>query len=101
METIDYETLSKAVAAKVWENMNVAAGNLTAAPFEEQNDMVRMNLISQVMPLVTVTVPVVKAHAEQALKDKLIAVINESHDEGHDAEFTLLAITAELSEDGE
>jgi len=98
METINYEELSKAVAAKVWETMNVAAGNLSAAPFEEQNDMVRMNLISQVLPLVTATVPVVKAHAEQALKDKLISVINESHEEGHDAEFTLLAITAELSE---
>jgi len=97
MET-DYTTLTEAVAAKVWETMNMAAGNIDVAPFDEQDDMVKFNLRSQVLPFVTVIVPVVKSHFEQAVKDKLIGIINESHDEGHDPEFTLLALTAELSE---
>jgi hypothetical protein len=100
MET-DYTALTEEVASKVWETMNMAAGVIDAAPFAEQDDMVKFNLRSQVLPFVTVIVPVVKVHTEHALKDKLIGIINESHEAGHDAEFTLLAITAELSEDGE
>ncbi len=98
METIDYEALSEAVAAKVWENMNVAAGNLSVEPLSEQSLMVQLNLKSQVLPFITVTVPVVKSHTEQAYKDKLIGIINESHEAGFDDTFTLLALTAELSE---
>lgn len=98
METIDYEALSEAVAAKVWENMNVAAGNLSVEPLSEQSDMVQMNLKAQVIPFIQITAPVVKSHTEQAYKEKLIGIINESHEAGHDEAFTLLAITAELSE---
>lgn len=101
MIEIDYTSLTEAVAAKVWEQMNMAAGNVDVAPFEEQDDMVKFNLRSQVLPFVTVIVPVVKVHTENAVKDKLISIINESHDAGHDDTFTLLALTAELSEDDE
>lgn len=100
MET-DYTSLTATIAEKVWEQMNTAAGNMDVEPLEEQSDMVKFNLRSQVLPFVTVIVPVVKADAEKALKEKLIAVINESYDAGHDADFTLMAVTAELSEDSE
>lgn len=96
MET-DYTTLTDQVASKVWETMNAAAG-MEVAPLEEQDDMVKFNLKSQVLPFVTVITPVIKAHIEAALKDKLIGIINESADAGHDEAFTLLALTAELSE---
>lgn len=98
MET-DYEALTDAVAAKVWESMQVNAGILNFVPLEEQNDMVQMNLKSQVLPFVTVITPVVKAQVEAAVKNRITAVINESHEAGHDADFTLLAVSAELSED--
>lgn len=96
MET-DYTTLTDQVASKVWETMNAAAGS-EVAPLEEQDDMVKFNLKSQVLPFVTVITPVIKAHIEQAVKDKLIGIINESHESGFDDTFTLLALTAELSE---
>jgi hypothetical protein len=98
MET-DYTSLTEQVTAKVWETMNLNAGNLDVAPLEEQDDMVKFNLKSQVLPFVTVITPVIKAHIEAALKQKIAAVINESHEAGHDADFTLLAVSAELSED--
>lgn len=98
MIEIDYTALTEAVAARVWEEMNRAAGNIDVAPLEEQDDMVKYNLRSQVLPFVTVIVPVVKVHTENAVKDKMISIINESHEEGHDADFTLLALTAELSD---
>lgn len=97
MET-DYTSLTDQVASKVWETMNAAAG-MEVAPLEEQDDMVKFNLKSQVLPFVTVITPVIKAHIEQAVKDKLIGIINESADAGHDEAFTLLALTAELSDD--
>lgn len=97
MET-DYTSLTEAIAAKVWEQMNMAAGNLDVAPFSEQDDMVRYNLKSQVLPFVTVIVPVVKTETEKAYKEKLIGIINESHENGFDDTFTLLALTSELSE---
>lgn len=96
MET-DYTSLTDQVASKVWETMNAAAG-MEVAPLEEQDDMVKFNLKSQVLPFVTVITPVIKAHIEQAIKDKLIGIINESAEAGHDEAFTLLALTAELSE---
>jgi hypothetical protein len=99
MET-DYTTLTEKVAAKVWETMNQNAG-MEAAPLEEQDDMVKFNLKSQVLPFVTVITPVIKAHIEQAVKDKIAGIINESHEAGHDPEFTLLAVSAELSESEE
>lgn len=99
MET-DYTSLTDAVAAKVWETMNANAG-MEAAPLEEQDDMVKFNLKSQVLPFVTVITPVIKAHIEQAVKDRIAAVINESHEAGHEPDFTLMAVTAELSEDTE
>lgn len=98
METIDYEALAEAVAAKVWENMNIAAGNLTVEPLSEQSDMVQMNLKAQVIPFIHTTAPIVKAHTERAYKEKLIGIINESHENGFDDTFTLLALTSELSE---
>ena len=97
MET-DYTSLTDAVAEKVWEQMNMAAGNLDVAPLSEQDDMVKFNLKSQVLPFVTVITPVIKAHIEAALKTKLIGIINESAEAGHDEAFTLLAVSAELSE---
>lgn len=99
MET-DYTSLTEKVAAKVWETMNTNAG-MEAAPLEEQDDMVKFNLKAQVLPFVTVITPVIKAHIEAAIKNKIANVINESHEAGHDPEFTLLAVTAELSEDDE
>lgn len=99
MET-DYTSLTDQVASKVWETMNAAAG-MEVAPLEEQDDMVKFNLKSQVLPFVTVITPVIKAHIEQAIKDRIANVINESHEAGHDPEFTLLAVTAELSDDDE
>lgn len=100
METTDYTSLTAQVASKVWETMNAAAG-MEVAPLEEQDDMVQFNLKSQVLPFVTVITPVIKAHIEQAVKDKLIGIINESADAGHDEAFTLLALTAELSDNDE
>lgn len=97
MET-DYTSLTDAVASKVWASMNEAAGN-DVAPFEEQDDMVKFHLRAQVLPFVTVIVPVIKADVEQGIKDKLIEVINESHDAGHDTDFTLMAVTAFLSDE--
>jgi hypothetical protein len=96
MET-DYTSLTEAAASKVWEQMNLAAGNEVAS-FEEQNDMVKYAMRSQVIPYITVITPVIKDHIEQGVKDKMIATINEAHDAGHDADFTLMALLADLSE---
>lgn len=99
MET-DYTSLTNEVASKVWETMNANAG-VEVAPLDEQDDMVKFQLRSQVLPFVTVITPVIKAHAEQGVKDRIAAVINESYEAGHDPDFTLMAVTAELSEDSE
>jgi hypothetical protein len=100
MET-DYEALTNAVAEKVWETMNTAAGNLTVAPLEEQDDMVKFNLKSQVLPFVTVITPVVKGHVESELKKRIAAVIDEAYEQGHDPDFILTAVSHEISEDNE
>lgn len=97
MET-DYTALTDAVASKVWETMNANAGR-EVAPLDEQDDMVKFNLKSQVLPFVTVITPVIKAHVESAVKANIARIIDESHEAGHDADFTLLAVSAELSED--
>jgi hypothetical protein len=98
MET-DYTSLTNAVAEKVWETMNTAAGKFEVAPLSEQDDMVKFNLRSQVLPFVTVITPVVKAHIEAETKAKIARVIDESYEAGHDANFILTAVSAELSED--
>lgn len=98
MET-DYEALTSAVADKVWEHMQVAQGILNFVPLEEQSDMVKLNLRSQVLPFVTVITPVVKGHVESELKKKIAAVIDEAYEQGHDPDFILTAVSHELSED--
>lgn len=94
---IDYTTLTDAAASKLWETMNLAAGN-DVAPLSEQDDMVKFSVRSQVLSYITIIAPVVVEETEKSVKNKLVSVINESYDAGHDAEFTLMAVTAELSE---
>lgn len=92
---IDMTTITDEAAAKVWDELN--AGE--AAPFEEQNAMIQYSVKAKVLPVINVVVPFVQKAAQDALKEKMIATINESYDAGHDAEFTLMALTAMLSED--
>lgn len=88
---IDMTTLTETAASKVWDEISGAED----APFEEQNVMVQYSVKSKVLPVVNVIVPVV----ETALKEKLVNLINEAHDAGHDSDFTLMALMAELSDD--
>jgi len=97
---MDLTALTDEVANKVWETMNANAG-IEVAPLEEQDDMVKFSLKSQVLPFITVIKPVVEKKAEQTIKDRLIRTINEAHEAGHDDSFTIMAIMAELSDDEE
>lgn len=92
---IDLTTITEEAAAKVWDDLN--AGE--AAPLSEQNDMIQYSVAAKVLPVVNIVVPIVQKAAQDVLKEKMIATINESYDAGHDAEFTLMALTAMLSED--
>lgn len=95
MTNIDMTTLTDEAAAKVWDELN--AGE--ASPFHEQSDMVQFSVKSKVLPVILTVVPVVEKAVETSLKEKLIATINEAHDAGHDPEFTLMALLAQLSDD--
>lgn len=95
MTNIDMTTLTDEAASKVWDELN--AGE--ASPFHEQSDMVQFSVKSKVLPVVLTVVPVVEKAVETSLKEKLIATINEAHDAGHDPEFTLMALLAQLSDD--
>jgi len=88
---LDMTTLTDTAATKVWEELNGGS----AAPLDEQDDMVKFSVRSKVLPVVLSVIPAVEA----AVKDNLVDIINESHEAGHDAEFTLMAITAYLSDD--
>ncbi len=92
---IDLTTITEEAAAKVWDELN--AGEV--APLAEQDPMVQYSVAAKVLPVVNIVVPIVQKAAETALKDKMIAEINAGHEAGHDAEFTLMALMALLSED--
>lgn len=92
---IDLTTITEEAASKVWDEIN--AGE--AAPFSEQNAMIQYSVSSKVLPVVNVVVPIVQKAAETALKDRMIAEINAGHEAGHDAEFTLMALMALLSDE--
>lgn len=92
---IDLTTITEEAASKVWDDLN--AGE--AAPLSEQNDMIRYSVAAKVLPVVNVVVPIVQKATETALKDRMIAEINAGHEAGHDAEFTLMALMALLSDE--
>lgn len=95
MTSIDMTTITDEAAARVWNELNGGG----AAPLEEQDDMVKFSVRSKVLPVVLAVVPVVQQAVESSLKAELIATINEAHEAGHDAEFTLMALMAQLSDD--
>jgi hypothetical protein len=92
---LDLTSITAESASKLWDEMN--AGE--AAPLNEQDQMVQYAVQSKVLPIVNVVVPTVEKAVESSLKNRLIATINEAHDAGHDPEFTLMAVLAELSEE--
>lgn len=92
---IDLTAITNEASSKVWDEIH--AGE--AAPFEEQDPMIQYSVSSKVLPVVNVVVAVVQKATETALKDRMIAEINAGHEAGHDAEFTLMALMALLSED--
>lgn len=94
MNDIDMTTLTEEASAKVWDELNGGG----VAPFAEQNDMIKLSVRSKVLPVVLTVLPVVQSVIETSIKEKMIATINEAHDSGHDPEFTLMALLAELSE---
>ena len=94
---IDMTILTDEAATRVWNELNVGG----AAPFAEQDDMIQYSVKAKVLPVILTVLPVVQeAHKAEitALKDRMIATINEAHDAGHDPEFTLMALMAELSD---
>lgn len=92
---IDMTSLTEEASSKVWTEIYGGA----ALPFEEQDEMIKLSMRSKVLPVVLTVIPAVENAVSTALKEKLIAVINESYEAGHEAEFTLTALMAELSED--
>lgn len=92
---IDMTTVTEEAAAKVWDELNGGG----AAPFHEQDSMIQYSVKAKVLPVVLTVVPVIEQAVELSIKEKLIATINESHEAGHDAEFTLMALMAQLSDD--
>jgi hypothetical protein len=92
---IDMTTITDEAAAKVWDDLNGGA----AAPFHEQDAMLQFSVKAKVLPVVTTVVPVVQQAVERSIKEKMIATINEAHEAGHDPEFTLMALMAQLSDD--
>lgn len=93
-QNIDMTTLTDEAASKVWDEIN--AGE--ASPFHEQSDMIQYSVRAKVLPVLLTVIPVVQESIETSIKEKMIATINEAHEAGHDAEFTLMALMAELSE---
>jgi hypothetical protein len=95
---IDMTTLTEDASAKVWDELNGGG----AAPFHEQDALLQHSVKSKVLPVILTVLPVVQeAHKAEitALKDQMIAIINEAHDAGHDPEFTIMALMAQLSDD--
>jgi hypothetical protein len=92
---LDMTTLTEEASAKVWDELNGGA----AEPFAEQSDMIKYSLRSKVLPVILTVLPVVQQAIEQSVKDRIIATINEAHEAGHDPEFTMMAILADLSDD--
>lgn len=92
---IDMTTITDEAAARVWDELNGGG----AAPFAEQDDMIKYSVRSKVLPVVLTVLPVVQEAVETSIKEKMIAAINEAHEAGHDAEFTLMALMAQLSDD--
>lgn len=95
---IDLTSINEEAAARVWDELNGGG----AAPFAEQDAMIKYSVMAKVLPVVLTVLPVVQeAHKAEmsALKDAMIATINEAHDEGHDPEFTIMALMAQLSDD--
>lgn len=87
---IDKTTLTHDVATELWKIMDPFGEK---APFDEQDDMIKFNLKSQVLPVVNLTIP----HAEEQFKQKIVSIINKGREEKHAAEEILLAVTLELS----
>ena len=89
---IDYTTALQEASSKLWAEMNQGQD---VAPLEDQSAMVKFSMQSRVLAVMTSIKPVV----EQSIKNKLINIINESHELGWSADETLMALTVELSED--
>jgi hypothetical protein len=92
---IDMTTITDEAATRVWDELNGGA----AAPFAEQDDMIKYSVRAKVLPVVLTVIPVVQEAVETSIKEKMIATINEAHEAGHDPEFTLMALMAQLSDD--
>lgn len=95
---IDLTTITDEASSKVWDELNGGA----AAPFHEQDELLQHSVKSKVLPVILTVLPVVQEALKAeitALKDRMIETINEAHDAGHDPEFTIMALMAQLSDD--
>lgn len=95
MASIDLTTLTDEASSKVWDEIH--GGD--ADPLHDQSDIVQHSVKSRVLPVILTVVPVVQKAVETSIKEKLIAEINAAHEAGHPAEFTLMALMAQLSDD--
>ena len=91
---IDLESITNEASGKVWEEMYGGA----AAPLSEQDPMLQHSVKSKVLPVINIVVPVVEKAVENSIKTRLIAEINAAHEAGHDPEFTIMALLAQLED---
>ena len=87
---LDKTALTHEVAKSLWSVMDPFGEK---APFDEQDPIVKLNLKSQVLPVINLTIP----HAERQVKDRLISIINTGREAKHTDEEILLSLTMELS----